>query len=179
MQALYMIGASLYPLGVGCKFAILGSQFMRFHLSDIGFPLMLGYSIFMHRQHSVDDDKTSEEFYSLEATLVVLRRRSTSLLIALGLSYAYETVVGLMYSSRDDMAVQMIGNFDLLDMVMYTVGTCLGLALLAFWRRKVLSAWIALEAAEAEHRRIAAPLGESRRVNRPRRRSSRRNRRKK
>ena len=170
MQAFYMMGASLYPVGVGCKFAILGPEFMRFHLSDIGFPLMLGYSLFLHRKRGVTKVVGSKKFYSLGETLVVLRHRKNSLLIALGLSYAYETIVGLMYWSRKDLSVQLIGTFDPLDMVMYTVGAMLGLGLLAFWRREVLFA-VAANIAAIEAQRQANPPATPRRTNPPRRQS--------
>lgn len=165
LNALYMMGVSLYPLGVGCKFAILGPEFLRFHLSDIGFPLAIGFVILLFRTNGLKSEP------SYEHALVVVRYRRTSLLIALTLSYLFEISLGALYTTHRDVKVQMTGNFDPLDMVMYTVGAGFGLVLLEFWRRKIVAEKTVHDAAVKAEQEAKPPARPRRQTHRSRRQS--------
>jgi hypothetical protein len=166
LQALYMMVVALYPLGNGFKFAIWGPEFFRFHLTDIGFPAWLGFVLFLHGTiHDRLADKSTSDV-TIEETISLLRYRRKLLIAGLVMSYAYEIITGVMYWVRSDLPAKYVGSFDLVDMVMYTLGAALGFAVLAYWLRKALVVKASLDAMEQVAQTQERPL---RRRTQPRR----------
>src|ERR1044072_9475177 len=121
----------LYVLGGGLKFAVMGPEILRRHLSDVGFPAAISIhvltrshypvSLSSHEQACKDQAKHDHQLF--------LR-----VLIALGLSYAYEIVTGLLYSVSD-MSVKVVGSFDWTDIAVYTIGAGCAVAILLIAQR--------------------------------------------
>jgi hypothetical protein len=138
-QRLYMTLASLYPVGVGFKVAVIGPEFVRFYLSDIDFSLSLGYVLFERFWHRSSQHRAElNRLHWTDQSLMILRYRRNALIAALFMSYAYETFVGVFYSLNKDISVQLIGSFDWWDMLMYTLGAGLGIVILDRWRRNII-----------------------------------------
>ena len=112
LSAIYIITA-LYPLGLGSKMALVGPDFLRWHIADIGFPVMVGLVFLRSRG------------YNPNVTWRTIQQR-----IGFGLliSYTYEIAVGRIIASLEG-DVPHIGGFDWLDMAAYTIGAGLAIAL--------------------------------------------------
>lgn len=132
--------AALYPAGLTFKLLILGPEFFRFHLTDIGFPVVVGWIIMSHaRQRHNDAGTRLDDHYreQIAETTTYIR----AIIIGCGLSYAYESFVGLFYWFLADRLVGqtnlLVGNFDPVDMLMYTLGA--GTAVLLLMRERKLT----------------------------------------
>jgi|GEM_PF-5265477 len=140
----------LYMIGLGCKFAAIGPEFFRYHLTDIGFPVAIGLLLFSLYERGLI---YSEHFVALDGpnqVLLLTRLKRTFILIALGLSYAYEIGVELMYRARPEATPSLVGRFDWQDMIMYTIGAGLGLGIIQFCLSKVKLVLRERDAAQAE-----------------------------
>lgn len=130
--------AALYLFGLASKAAMVGPAWMRWHLSDIGFPVFIGYHVLFLRWwdgFKKNPVYTTMSSFELDQKYVELRKKM--LLIAFGLSVLYELVVGFLYSLRPEVTPTMVGNLDWVDILCYTIGT--GVALLDIgWAEKTL-----------------------------------------
>ena len=148
----------LYMIGLGCKFAAIGPEFFRYHLTDIGFPVAIGLLLFSLYERGLVYNDYFRGLDQFHKALMIMRHKRTFVLIALGLSYAYEIGVELMYQSRPGVTPSMVGRFDWQDMLMYTLGAGLGLAIIQFclsqakrWVQERDEAQAALRVAERAH----------------------------
>lgn len=146
--------ALLYPVGMGFKLLQVGPEFARFHLTDIGFPVMLGMGLAFIVTYVALRNPSLGKY---DRYRVNHRFRMPALLVALLLSYGYEAMVGYVYRSNPGISVSMVGNFDWADMAMYTLG-----AAIAFWSYRRYG--IEMEAYIAEDQRQAHEASEARRA---------------
>ncbi len=138
---LSMVIMGLYPLGVGCKMALLGPEFMRFYLSDIGFPVFLGYALFSFATRNREEPGTQNAVVFLEDFLGVLRTRRAWLVAAICLSVLFELLMGLLFHLRPDLKeLRTVGDFDWWDVVAYCTGGGAGYVMLVVWSRWVRGA---------------------------------------
>jgi hypothetical protein len=158
MHNLSMMLLALYPLGVGCKISLTGPEFVRYHLSDIGFPVFLGYVFYGHFRAGYEK-RNNAQLDALpvhEDMAIALRHRRGTLIVALVASYLYEIGTGLLYRTHPAVKVQLVGSFDWWDVAYYTLGAACGYLLLRrwqYWVDYVRTAYQAQqEAAEAEKR---------------------------
>ncbi|HKX24594.1 MAG TPA: hypothetical protein VJM46_05115 [Candidatus Saccharimonadales bacterium] len=128
---------ALYPMGVGFKSAVIGPEFLRFHLSDIGFPVFVGFTLYHHFRSGFEknNDRLGKDL--LADTAQALRHRRVTLVIGLLLSYGYEVFTGLLYSPRPDLEPWLVGAFDWWDIANYTLGAALCYTLLRMWGQRV------------------------------------------
>lgn len=149
---LTMVLMALYPLGVGFKASAIGPEFLRFHLSDVGFSVFVGFVLYHHfgsrftKHPDFGKDKLAD-------TAKVLRNRKVTLVIGLIISYAYEGFTGLLYQLNPDMKVELVGDFDWWDIVNYTFGAAVCYMLLTVWQLAVHRARARQAATEAERRK--------------------------
>lgn len=120
LKSLLWATEALYPLGMGFKLTLVGPDFVRFHLADLGFPAILAMILFvpMYRGYIRRGPLAGET--EEEKTLEVLTLRKFAIGMAVILSYAYEIFVGVIYA-HTKMAVTQVGNFDWIDIVAYTL----------------------------------------------------------
>lgn len=147
---------ALYPMGVGFKSAAIGPEFLRFHLSDIGFPVFVGYTMYHHFRLGFEKNNPQLGHDALADMAQKLRHRKVALAVGLIVSYGYEVFTGFLYGLRPDMEPWLVGDFDWWDIVNYTLGAALCYLLLRFWAQKLAAAQVeqaALEAAADEERR--------------------------
>jgi hypothetical protein len=148
--------ASLYPIGLGFKFLMVGPEFFRFHLTDIGFPVSVGLLLFTKYSWSLAKNPYYQSLDLVDEQRLLQRVRRNFMVLGLLLSYGYETAIGLFYQTHPDKTPMLIGNFDWGDMLMYTLGALAGFSLL-FWRHKLLerdvTAYQELLSAEQEAKR--------------------------
>lgn len=116
--------ATLYPMGVGFKLLVLGPQFLRFHLSDFGFPISLGVALGLHAAIRYTSPAARGDYVALTERLVAqLSVKRYMLIVALVLSYGYELFEGYFYAGPGKgTEVHLVGSFDWMDMLMYTLG---------------------------------------------------------
>lgn len=179
LEAAAMTVGMLYLIGMGAKLTLIGPDFVRFYVGDIGFPVMTGYVLghlasswtvwrHIHDEHAANDAR--------------FKRQMVTLGIALVLSYGYELLVGWAYTSISGTETALVGSFDPIDMLMYTIGA--GAAALCYifsWKesRKQIDEYLAAvaearlkQAAEQAHRTAATKTKKKRhtppRVNRRR-----------
>lgn len=114
VSAIYIITA-LYPLGLGSKMALVGPDFLRWHIADIGFPVMVGLVFLRSRG------------YNPNVTWRTIQQRIG---FGLVLSYGYEIAAGRMVASLEgEKEIPYIGGFDWVDIVAYTIGAVLAIGL--------------------------------------------------
>jgi hypothetical protein len=150
---LTMVLLSLYPMGVGFKAAVIGPEFLRFHLSDIGFSVFVGFVLYSHFRSGFEKNNPNFGRDGLADTAQALRHRKVTLVIGLIVSYVYESLTGLLYSLRPDMEVKLVGKFDWWDIVDYTLGAALCYLLLVIWQLAVYRAQKHQSAINAERRK--------------------------
>lgn len=139
-----------YPLGFACKVTIIGPEFVRWHLTDLGFTAAVGYMLYLKFEDRTPwspSDKVSQLRF---VTLSNLRMRTTMLAVAWVLSVLYELFTMWVYSRKPGAKPFLIGNFDWMDVLMYTVGALVSLVLVHFWRRDIIAALDVMETKEAE-----------------------------
>lgn len=105
--------AALYPLGLGAKVAGFGSEFLRWHVADIGFPVIIGYGVLLHLA-------TNRHGYTW-------RIAQKLMVVALMMCYAYEVAAGQLVT-RFAQHNQLIGSFDWVDIAAYTIGALAAIA---------------------------------------------------
>ena len=142
----FMVLGSLYPIGVGLKFMFFGPLFLRWHMTDFGFPLFISYYYLFERYWRGYKKKywTDESVTDGQEYLKYIKFRRVSLAIALGLSYAYEIFTEGLYRffgqfTRKTDKPFMVGRFDPIDMLMYTAGAACGFVLLWVMRRRLVT----------------------------------------
>lgn len=133
LRVLFLLLLCLYPLGNGFKFLIIGPDFIRFHLSDVGFPVFLAWT--MSSRLDIRLRQSHNSSYS-SAEITLTRALMTRYLpIALLLSYGYEIFVRFAHANSDGrLADSPIGSFDWWDILAYTVG--FGLAFVITYMRR-------------------------------------------
>jgi hypothetical protein len=147
--------AALYPLGLGFKAAVIGPAFLRYHLSDIGFAVAIGYIIYYH------SEVKSKPENELGTAAQALRLRMKTLVIAYVLSWAYEAFIAALFVLKPSMKGNVpVGDFDWNDIVGYTVGAALCYLLFRTLHREVCLA----QEYEADEK---ATIQEARRRRRP------------
>jgi hypothetical protein len=164
---------ALYPIGVGFKAAVIGPEFLRFHLSDIGFPVAIGHMLYGRFRSGFEKNNDELGKDLLADTAQALRHRRGTLIVALLLSYAYEGFTELLYSLRPDLDAWLVGKFDWWDIANYTLGAALCYLLLTIWGRKVTEAQASEQALAAERRKLQARGPRPGQRAQPRRRSRR------
>lgn len=171
-----MMIAALYPIGLGMKITTLGPSFLRWHLSDIGFPVFLGLVILFHTFWGayLRGDSEYGPIPRAERIGLYAKYRQRMLLVTLALSYIYECGVGLIYAFTGRAPFQ-IGNFDWLDMLFYTLGA--GAAYFCHVPlRRAAARLVESDRADAEAERQAAAARTSARTPPPARRPKKRRR---
>ncbi len=156
IDRLTMVLLALYPMGVGFKASVTGPEFLRWHLSDIGFPVFVGFVLYQHFRSGFEKNNPDLGKDVLADTAQALRHRKALLVIGLLISYAYETFTGMLYRLRPDMKAELVGKFDWWDIVNYTLGAALCYGLLVIWQiavSRVREQRAAEEAATAAERR--------------------------
>ncbi len=154
MESLLLVLMALYPIGVGFKSAVIGPEFVRFHLSDIGFPVFIGYTLYHHFRSGFTKNNPDIGKDALADTAQALRHRKGTLAVALVLSYLYEVSTGWLYSLRPDLEPWLVGTFDWWDIVNYTLGATLAYTVMQLWSRKVAESRANVAELEAELRRL-------------------------
>lgn len=167
---LTMVLLTLYPIGVGFKATLIGPEFLRFHLSDIGFPVFVGFMLYHHFRSGFEKNNPDLGKDQLADMAQELRQRKMASIIGLGVSYAYECFAGLLYRLRPDMEVQLVGDFDWWDIVNYTLGAVLCYMLLVVWQIAVRNAQQAAAHVQRRKSRPGQRQQPSRRSRRDRRR---------
>lgn len=126
-RSLFLLATS-YPIGVACKVLTLGPEFFRYYLADLGFPIAV--SVFLLIPLELGLSQRNFQFINGSHRIrieMLFSARRFALAIALLLSYSYELTIGVLYNLNPDVQGQVIGNFDWLDMLMYTIGAALAL----------------------------------------------------
>ncbi|SRR6266550_350021 len=176
----YWLVALTYAVGVGLKITGIGPDFVRFHLSDVGFPLLLGGALADRAIRLYKRNRPSG--LPERVTPMLLRLRMLSVVFALVLSVGYE-VLGpqVLYASHPGAKAMLVGRFDWLDITAYCLGVVLGVAILQ-WQYVLVQRHIAhlgvlrQQLSEAERQAVLArrrerkAAGGRRRKKRPRRR---------
>lgn len=121
---------SFYMIGVLCKALVIGPEFVRWYLGDIGFPVALGYVF------SSFGKPTARERESIRTVWDMARWRllhcKIMIIVAWLMSIGYEVAVSVLFHYAE-VTPSMVGGFDWVDVAMYTVGM---LAALWFIRRE-------------------------------------------
>lgn len=118
------LGLEMYGIGVLCKVLVIGPEFLRWYIADIGFPIAVGWclaeisSVLSHRKVAAMSRR--------EYTDWVLFNRQFMVVYAGILSIGYEFLTGFLYA-RSDLEVSRVGNTDPIDMLMYVVGAATAL----------------------------------------------------
>lgn len=111
-----------YSIGLGAKFLIIGPAFIRWHLTDFGFTVAIGALLYHSAAHGAKlRSEYENEHYRFAVKLEYTLRRAT-LVFALLLSYGYEVLVWFFYRQHPTKKVQYVGNFDWIDILMYSLG---------------------------------------------------------
>jgi hypothetical protein len=175
---LTMVLLALYPMGVGFKASVTGPEFLRWHLSDIGFPVFVGFVLYQHFRSGFEKDNPDIGKDMLADTAQRLRHRKALLVIGLVVSYTYETFTGMLYRLKPNMKAELVGKFDWWDIVNYTFGAALCYSLLVIWQIAVSRAReqraIEEAAAAAERREQRNQHGQRQQPKRQRRKGKRR-----
>jgi hypothetical protein len=89
----------LYIVGVACKFGLVGPDWLRFHLSDVGFPLVIALLLWgmYKKKYSGMSMSTMTERFKLELQIihVYMMYAVTGFVI----SVLYEVVTGIMVTA--------------------------------------------------------------------------------
>jgi len=142
--------AWLYGIGVALKLSGWGLDFGRYHLSDIGFPVMLITLAALFLEHRQRYDDRSTEPKRMQSDMNYAKNRLKLVPAALGLSVAYEVFAGYV-NRTTEVPVPYIGDFDWIDIAMYVLGSAAA-ALLLVWKLKLYRRYFdsARELEEAE-----------------------------
>ena len=130
----------VYAVGVMAKFAAIGPEFLRFYVSDIGFPVML---MMIWTIGADPRTRTRQHFANasyLDQLLLLKgykKYQGGVLVAALCLSYLYEVVMGMAVSVLAESGAQNpgVGGFDWGDIAAYTVGAAVAALLLRTYSR--------------------------------------------
>lgn len=144
MAAVYLV-ILLYPIGVACKGIEWGPQFMRYHLADVGFPVMIGWAwtTFKRSRWSWPVGRNENETrYVQSINWIIAMRMYCS--FALVLSYGYELLEGVLHAYVAPQFIRThthypLGGFDWADMACYTLGTIAALLALQYIRRYLVA----------------------------------------
>lgn len=160
----YFALMATYPIGLGFKLIGIGPDFVRFHLADIGFPLFAGWitTQFMEMGYMRSAKKYGESADSGHLLQTRVSLMKFGLIAGLLFSYAYESGIGYLYS-RTDVQAQYVGRFDIIDMVMYTLGAGAGFVMLRLQSRMLSVAAAATPALEPRRTQISETVTEANR----------------
>lgn len=161
--AIYLL-VGMYAAGQWFKVAIVGPSFIRWHLSDLGFPVAIAVVILPPLWQLVGVAKSNRalaaEYTPTQANYYRSKLRRRAMPVAVALSYVWELLEGYAYSQNPkEMATSAAGNFDWIDMAAYTLGGGLGF----FFAHKVVQLYGQLVDAEAEYERQLAEAERRRR----------------
>ncbi len=133
---MYLLGL-LYTVGALTKFFALGPSWVRWHLADIGFPVMLLLLMTLIKQltmvPALADAKDDTAFLKLR--LEINAARFKMLTFALVISVGYEVFTGLWLVPRaknKGMQNIPIGEFDWVDIACYVLGSVAAAAILSY-----------------------------------------------
>lgn len=139
LENIFWVTLWLYGVGAGLKFAGLGPDWVRWHMSDIGFPLFAAmvFSGKVAAQFHWDQSSMSSLECAERAVRFggVWRRGVVMGLIA---SFAYEVLAGttiyvLKKRDPDSKEELGVGGFDLWDIAHYSLGALIGWTLWNMW----------------------------------------------
>ena len=114
----------LYPLGFWLKLTVLGPAFLRWHLGDVGFPAFIGmWMLSYHAQHFGFKEHAYTQFNAARQDYRWLDMKRRCVVIAVGLSYAYELFIGWVFRTFPEARdAGHVGDFDWIDVAAYTIG---------------------------------------------------------
>lgn len=121
---------SFYMIGVVCKALVLGPEFVRWYLGDIGFPVALGYVLSTFGKPTVRERESIKTGWDM-ARWRLLHCKSM-IISAWMMSIGYEVAVSVLYHYAN-ATPSLVGGFDPVDVAMYTIGM---LAAMWFIRRE-------------------------------------------
>lgn len=114
----------IYTVGVVVKFMLLGPAFIRWHVSDFGFPIVLALlfarvALFVNRYEYKGKDNTTARKSVTEACYLIMLAP-----LAVLASIGYELLVS--YSlNQGTQNLQHVGYFDWVDVACYVAGGAL------------------------------------------------------
>lgn len=151
LQHVVMLIEACYGAGVLMKFTEVGPAFIRYHLSDVGFPAMVSRALFwalMFAYRNVYARKHASRVpeSGVAGMAATVLPRQASVVLAVLVSCAYEVFVGWLYD-RSGLEVKLVGDFDWIDIAAYAIG---GAALLVSYREMSKIAVQALEQYRAQ-----------------------------
>lgn|GEM_PF-5200275 len=127
IKNLLNLGAIVYPIGVFLKFGLVGPDWVRFHMSDLAFPIAVATFILQFAWVSAGRS---------DSVSVVVRSRRLMIAAAIGLAFsvAIECFEGyaVVHLYRYN---QGIGAFDWIDIACYVAGTLYVVGVALYWRR--------------------------------------------
>jgi hypothetical protein len=149
---LFVLGAWVFVIGLGCKLTGLGWPGLQYHLADVGIVPLVALLLFRvtHR----DLQKQSRHLTNLEWTKVNValgKKRQKMIFLAFGLAIEYEIVTGVLFEYQHAANLLSVGPFDVTDLACYAVGAAYALAVSHLWmreQRRVLAAQLALRPAK-------------------------------
>lgn len=161
-KSLIRLIESMYSVGLGAKMLIVGPAFIRWHLTDFGFTVAIAALLYVAAARGAKIDSEYERKNYRLAVILEYDLHRVTLVLALLLSYGYEVTVWFIYRQHPKTEVQFVGNFDWIDMLMYTLGAiaafvCYRSIYLAMMRdvEEYEEATRNLEAAQVEYSRAA------------------------
>lgn len=118
------LGVAMYGIGLICKVLMIGPEFLRWYVADIGFPAAVG--LFLSLGSEVLNRNKVAAMSERDHTDWVLFNRQFMLIYAGILSIGYEFVTGFLYA-RSDLEVSSVGSTDPIDILMYVTGVATAL----------------------------------------------------
>jgi len=121
----------LWPTGLLAKILVLGPEFLRWYVADIGFVLVLPALAILEQAVPPRSSYANEPLSAIyRRTLDKLGLTRTVVKVAFIGVVCYELLMGLIYWRYPDINVQDVGSTDPIDILMYTIGLIVGLKLL-------------------------------------------------
>lgn len=151
---------SLYFIGVALKISGLGPDFGRYHLADIGFPVVLiaAAGLFLEYWRRYEDRST--QLKDLQSDMKYAKNRLKLVPVAFGLSVVYELFAAYLHRTSPTPVLN-VGDFDWIDIAMYAFGSA-AVALLLAWKVKLHRDYFdALRELEEAERQKQAPKAAS------------------
>lgn len=156
--------AMIYPIGVGFKIVQVGPEFVRFYVADIGFPVFFGLAYGEYIAYQATRDKAGQPVLDrYSKSRITHRAKTRAMVIALAISYGYEILTGYIYRSNPDVSVSLVGNFDWVDMLMYTLGAGSALVIYRLYGATLDLTIADLQKADAQHEAAARQAQKARR----------------
>ena len=127
----YKAVAFLWPTSLIAKILIIGPSFLRWHVGDIGFVLMLPAMIKLTMsvpamRKSADEPLSAVYMRSVDNLMITKYMVFVMTVIITG----YEVLMGVLYKTHPDVEPIGVGSFDPIDVAMYLLGAFIGAKLL-------------------------------------------------